>query len=161
MTPHVTPQRAYERLADRAAVGEMCSGEVVKKLRDWRIDPAESQKILRRLTQERFVDDERYARAYVRDRVVNARWGLLKVRQAMRLKQISNQLIERAIDEELDQDAYLANLAAALRTKARGLSKPLAPADKAKVIRFAASRGYEPSLILEMIDDEEYWRRAD
>lgn len=161
MIRQLTPRQAFERLADRAATTEMCSTEAEQKLRDWQIAPEEADAIIDRLIAERYIDDRRFAHAYVRDRINNARWGLLKIRRAMRLKRLPNLLIEEAIDAELNDETYCRNLAAALRSKARSMEQPLLPADRAKLVRFAASRGYEPDLILEMVDDEEYWRNAD
>ncbi len=161
MTRQLSPREAYERLADRAAMAELCSADVIKKLRDWSIAADVAGKILNRLTKERFVDDRRFAALYVRDRLNNARWGLIKIRANMRLKRLSGEIIEEAIDAEFSEEQYFSNLAAALRSKARNLSEPLTAADRAKLIRFAAGRGYEPELILDMIADEEYWRNAD
>ncbi len=161
MTRQLTPQQAFERLADRAAMAELCSADVMKKLRDWKIAPADGDKILDRLIQERYVDDRRFASLYVRDRINNARWGLIKIRAAMRLKRLSSAMIDEAIEAEFNEEQYFSNLAAALRSKARNLSEPLTAEDRAKLIRFAAGRGYEPELILDMVADEEYWRNAD
>lgn len=161
MTRQLSPQEAFERLADRAAVAEICSADVIRKLREWKIAPDPAQKILDRLIRERYVDDRRFASLYVRDRINNARWGLVKIRAAMRLKRLSSSIIEEAVEAEFNEEQYFSNLAAALRSKARTLSEPLSADDRAKLIRFAAGRGYEPDLIMEMVDDEEYWRNAD
>lgn len=161
MTRQLTPQQAFEHLADRAALTEICSAEAERKLREWQIAPESADAIVDRLIAERYIDDRRFAHAYVRDRINNARWGLLKIRREMRMKRLSSALIEEAIDAELNDETYCMNLAAALRSKARSMPSPLTEADRAKLVRFAASRGYEPGLILEMVADEEYWRNAD
>lgn len=161
MTRQLTPQQAFERLADRAALTEICSAEAERKLREWQIAPESADAIVDRLIAERYIDDRRFAHAYVRDRINTARWGLLKIRREMRMKRLSSALIEEAIDAELNDETYCMNLAAALRSKARSMPSPLTEADRAKLVRFAASRGYEPGLILEMVADEEYWRNAD
>ena len=161
MTRQLTPQQAYERLADRAAGTEICSAEAYSKLRDWGIDADKADAIVDRLIAQRPIDDRRFAHAYVRDRINNARWGLLKIRQAMRLKRIPSALVNEAIDSELNDETYCSNLAAALRSKARSMPSPIQSADRAKLIRFAASRGYEPELIMQMLSDEYYWRTAD
>lgn len=161
MTRQLTPQQAFERLADRAATTEICSAEASAKLRDWEIAPDVANKILDRLIAERYIDDRRFTHAYVRDRINNAHWGLLKIRRALTLKQISAAIINEAIDSELNDETYCENLAAALRTKARSMPSPIQSADRVRLIRFAASRGYEPSLIMQMLSDESYWRTAD
>lgn len=161
MTRQLTPQQAFERLADRAAGTEMCTAEAYSKLRDWGIDPDKADSIVDRLVAERYIDDRRFAHAFVRDRINNARWGLLKIRRAMSLKRIPTTLINEAIDSELNDETYCENLAAALRSKARTMPSPIQSTDRARLIRFAAGRGYEPDLIMQMLSDEDYWRTAD
>lgn len=154
----LTPNEAYMRLADRCAMAEVSTGEALEKLRQWGIGRNESHTVVQRLVDERFIDDERFARAYVRDRVNNARWGVNKIRASLRLKGIDSELIGIAIDEELDEETYFENLASALRSKGRTMPSPLSRDDYARLARFAAARGYEPSLIAEMLADEDYWR---
>lgn len=161
MTRQLTPQQAFERLATRAASTEICTAEAYSKLRDWAIEPAKADAIVDRLVADRYIDDRRFAHAYVRDRINNARWGLLKIRQAMKLKRLPSSLIDDAIAAELNDETYCANLAAALRSKARSMPSPVQSADRARLIRFAASRGYEPDLIIQMLSDEDYWRSTD
>lgn len=157
----LTPEQAYARLADRCAVAEMSTGEALEKLRRLSVGRADAYRIVQRLVDERFIDDERFARSYVRDRLLHARWGLAKIRQSMRQKGIDDALIDEAVEAELDEHVYFGNLAAALRSKARSMASPLAYADKVKLARFAVGRGYEHELVLEMLADEDYWRRGD
>lgn len=151
----LSPEEAYARLADRCAVAEMCAAEARDKLRTWGIASADAEKIVARLVRERFIDDARFARIWLRDKLRNARWGLLKIKAAARLKHLD---ISQAIEEEWNDEIYFANLAAAIRGKAKNMPSPLGRDDRQKVMRFAVSRGYEPGLVMEMIVDEEYWR---
>lgn len=151
----LSPQEAYAKLADRCAATELCTAEAREKLRQWGIPAAEAEKIVARLVGERFIDDARFARIWVRDKLYNARWGTLKIKAAARLKHLD---ITEALAEEWDDERYFANLAAALRSKGRKMPSPLSRDDKTKLIRFALSRGYESGLVMEMIADEPYWR---
>lgn len=163
MTPRkeLSPKEALARLADRCALAEMSSGEALDKLRQWGISHVESIAIVQKLIDRRFIDDERFARVYVRDRVNNARWGVNKILVSMRQKGIDNEIIRMALEEELDEETYFRNLAAALRSKGAKMPSPLSREDYAKLARFAMSRGYEPSLVSEMLADEDYWRNPD
>ena len=154
----LTPAEALNRLMDRCSAAEVCSGEAMEKLRTWGIGDHDAVKIVQRLTDLRFIDDERYARAYVRSKINGSRWGRIKVRAAMRLKRLDAETIDTALAEEIDEQTYIENLAAALRAKARTMPTRLTPAHKAKLMRFAAGRGYEPSLIAEMLPEESFWR---
>jgi len=153
-----TPAEAISRLMDRCSAAEVCSGEAMDKLRTWGIGGHDAIEIIQRLIDLRFIDDERYARAYVRSKINGSRWGRIKIRAAMRLKHLDPETIETALAEEIDEQTYIENLAAALRAKARTMPPRLSPAQKAKLMRFAAGRGYEPSLIAEMLPEESFWR---
>ena len=157
----LSAEEAYKKLAERCSKSEICTGEALDKLRQWSINSTEANKIVQRLVDERFIDDERFAGIWVRERLYNAHWGLLKIRNSLRLKQIDTDIIDSAISENLDQDKYCANLAAALRSKARSLPSPLSYENKMKLARFALSRGYEPNLVKEMVNEEDYWRTND
>lgn len=151
----LSPEQAYSRLADRCAITELCTAEAREKLRQWGVPLGAAEKIVARLVGEHFIDDARFARIWVRDKLYNARWGRIKIKAAARLKRLD---IADALDDEFDDERYFANLAAALRSKGRNMPSPLSRPDRDKVARFALSRGYEPGLVMEMITHEEYWR---
>ncbi len=157
----MTPQNAneaYSRLADRCAKAEISTGDALQKLANWGISGQIAYDIVQRLIYERFIDNERYARAYVRDRVNNARWGINKIRMSLRQKGLGSEIIRLALEEEIDQEIYFGNLAAAFRSKGQHMPSPLSRENYAKLARFAMSRGYEAGLVSEMLADEEYWR---
>lgn len=158
---NISPKEAYSRLADRCAMTEMSTGEALEKLRRLGITQSEAYSIVQKLVDERFIDDERFARMYVRDKLVNARWGRIKISQSLRLKGVDSEIAAEAFESVWDDQVYFRNLAAALRNKARTMGQPLTYPDKVKLVKFAAGRGYEPELIREMLADEDYWRDPD
>ena len=107
------------------------------------------------LTADRYIDDGRYAAAYVRDKSVIAGWGPLKIRRALALKGLSRETIEEAL-AAADTEAASGRMEKVLETKFRSLissrnnsrTKPEAESRSAefavrmKMLRFAASRGY-------------------
>lgn len=154
----LSPKEATARLMDRCVVAEVCTAEALEKLHDWGLTTEEARAIVQKLVGLKFIDDERYVRAFVRTKVNHAKWGRLKIRAALRQKHLGSELITVALDEELDEQTYYCNLAAALRSKARNMPQRLTAEHRAKLMRFAASRGYEPGLIAEMLPEEDYWR---
>lgn len=158
MKKDLTPDEARARLMDLCSCGEYSSGEAMERLRKWGITGRDATAIVQRLINERFIDDERFARAFVRSKVSYSGWGRLKIRAAMIQKGIERELIDLAMDEEIDKQAYYANLADALRSKARTMPEHLDSDCRARLLRFAAGRGYEPGLIMEMLPEEDYWR---
>ncbi|MBD5282692.1 MAG: RecX family transcriptional regulator [Bacteroides sp.] len=158
MKKELTPDEARARLMDLCACGEYSSGEALERLRKWGIRGAAAIEIVQRLIDERFIDDERFARAFVRAKVAYSGWGRIKIRAAMAQKGIERELIDLALEEEIDDETYCSNLAEALRSKARTMPEVLDSDCRAKLLRFAASRGYEPGLIMEMLPEEDFWR---
>lgn len=157
----VTPERALARLQELCARSEQCTGEALERLRRMGLRGSVAHEIVQQLVDQRFIDDERYARAYVRDKHLFARWGRIKIRQALRLKQLEREDIDTAINEEIDPDAYVEQLAALMRSRLRGMAGvPWAEAVP-RLVRFAASRGFEPGLIMELIHSPGQWLDID
>lgn len=155
MPKELTPEQALVKLEEQCAMAEICTGEAMEKLRRWGIDSRTAHEMVQGLIDRRFIDDERYARAFVRDRVRHSRWGRIKIAQALKLKQLECDVIDTALAEEVDADEYAATLASLLRAKARTLPQPLDFATRQKLMRFAAGRGFEPGLIMELMRDED------
>lgn len=84
---------------------EHCPFEVMTKLSQWGADEAMSERILLHLQKERYVDSARYCRAFVRDKYRFARWGRMKIVQALRMKHLSSEDIEAGM-AEIDEEEY-------------------------------------------------------
>lgn len=158
MKRELTSQEAYSKLIDLCSAGEYSTGEALERLRGWGVTGREAFNIVQRLVNERFIDDERFARAYVRSKINYSGWGRVKIRQALAQKGVERELIELALDCEVNIDVYHSNLAAALRSKARSMPKVLDADCRARLLRFAIGRGYEPGLVMEMLPEEDFWR---
>lgn len=156
----ISSENALMRLAALCAASEQCSHDLREKMRRWLLPDEEAEKVLARLVADRYVDDGRFARAYVRDKYRFARWGRSKIIMGLRAKRISRSDIDEALGE-IDLDEYEANLLALLRAKVRTGRLSREWADRAKLYRFAASRGYESSLISRLISSGAPWERED
>lgn len=124
-------EELYKKISKYCAYQERCRSEVMTKMRQIGADSRQCTEMLVILEQEGFVDDERYARAYVRGKFRINGWGRLKIRNGLRAKLIDSSLIETAIKEEINEEEYIELLKKILSSK--GLQTVL-------------SRGFEPSL---------------
>ena len=88
----VTEQGAYLQLAQLCARSEHCQHEMLEKMRQWEMSDEAQARVMQRLIQERYVDDERYARAFVNDKIRYNKWGRRKVEQALWTKRISDDI---------------------------------------------------------------------
>jgi len=135
------------RLTARCSTTELCLSDIRKKLDATDITEKEKERILHRLLDEGYVDEARYARAFVRDKFRFSGWGKVKIAQGLRAKQISSTVIDEAL-KEIDEDYYRQTLREALKAKRRSLHEKSDYETNAKLIRFALSRGYEMNVIL-------------
>lgn len=145
------PARALLKLEELCARSEHCEGELREKLRKWLVSPDDTDTIISSLRRRRYVDDERFARAFVRDKFRFDHWGRRKIEQALRLKRVDSEIIADALDA-IDGDEYYTLLRKLLAYKARSLHDEEAYARRVKLMRFAVGRGFEPQLIVKALD---------
>lgn len=150
-TPKViAPEKALIRCEELCARAERCEHELREKMRAWRIDPRDIEAIINSLTTRRFLDDSRFARAFVRDKYRFARWGRRRIAMALRQKRIDSDVIDEAL-EEINQDEYTAVLRSLLKAKAAHMERPLSYEDRMKLLRFAVARGFETQLVSSLL----------
>lgn len=142
----ITPDNAFLRLATLCARCEQAEGDLRKKLRDWGIASSDADAIIDRLKQERYLDNERYARAYCRDKLRFNGWGRIKIAFMLKGKGIEQEFIDAAL-AQIDEEQYVTILNEALEAKARSLKDKDQQQARASLLRFAASRGFETNLI--------------
>lgn len=139
-----TPEQALRSLCMTCSRMERCVSDARRSLARWNIPPEEQQKIIARLVAEKFIDERRYADAYVREKVSAGRWGLGKIIFGLRSKQIPEDIIRCAVAEHADADVINGKLEEEL---SRRIGKEKGKAKdgydlRARLFRFAASRGY-------------------
>lgn len=149
-----TPEEAYARAAARCAVKEYCRADWLRKLREVGVGEADAEAVVARLEREGFVDESRYARAFVHDKWEYDRWGRIKIRAALRQKGLSATDVDEAL-AQIDEEAYAAGLRALLAAKRRTVKADSDYARRQKLARFAAGRGFEPVLVVRMLDLQE------
>lgn len=146
MAKILTPPEALHRAAALCSSAEHCTADIREKLARWGVTEADSRTIIDRLVQERFIDEQRYAVAFVKDKFRFSGWGRIKMRYALQQKRIDGSDIDHAL-ATLDEEQYNDRLLELLQAKSRSIRDDDPEARRAKLFRFAASRGFEPSLI--------------
>ncbi len=146
MISKMTPERALERLEALCSRSEHCTGELLQKLRTWKIEPEDAEAIIDSLRRRRFLDDERFARAFVYDKYRFNHWGRIKIRIEMRAKGLTNELIDAAM-EEIDEKVYNDSLSELLEAKMKTIVDDDLCKRRQKLFRAAVSRGFETELV--------------
>lgn len=129
-----------------------------EKMRRWEIADDAQARVMQRLITERYVDDERFARAFANDKVKYNKWGRRKVEQAMWLKHIAEDIRQRVLDS-IDDEEYIAILRPLLQQKRRSVKAHNDYELRQKLIKFAIGRGFTMDIIKQCIsidDEEEY-----
>ena len=148
-------QPSYEQALSRATA--LCSrsehsiADIRHKLRQWRVAPSDTDQIIDRLIDEKYIDELRYAKAYVRDKYRLQHWGRVKITAMLRQEHISNTHITQALNE-IDPQEYRDILTQTLNAKRRTLKDQDPYIIQNKLIRYAASRGYEIDEIMTSLD---------
>lgn len=146
-----TPEQALSSLMRQCARAEKCSGDALRLMRRWGVSESDARKVLERLLRERFIDDGRYAAAFVRDKMRFSGWGERKIRMALRTKGVATQHIDAALGEleSVDNSRRLEEM---LRKKAAKTSARDLYDLKGKLVRFGMSRGFELEDVLAATD---------
>lgn len=153
----VTADNALIRLEELCAHSERCVSELTQKMRTWGVAPGDAARVMASLIERGFVDERRYAAAFVRDKYRFARWGRRKISMALSVKRIPRDIINDALDE-IDEEEYAAALMSVLASKARGIAEGNTYEGRTKLFRHAVSRGFEPQMIISAIGSHpEIW----
>lgn len=131
-----------QRAAALCARSEQAPSDVREKLKKWGLSSGEVTQVLRQLTDQGFMDERRYARAFVKDKFAFNGWGRVKISHQLRLKGINAAAIDEAMTA-LDDETYRQRLVELLRAKWRTVNGREPRAAWAAMMRFAVSRGFE------------------
>ena len=101
-------------------------------------------RIISRLKQEKFIDESRFARAFVNDKFRFNRWGKYKIRCELQRKGISEDVIDQAL-ALLEAEAYNQVLMELLKAKMKSVKAKDDRERYYKLLRFAAGRGFQPA----------------
>lgn len=130
-------------MADACVVREMCASEIITRLKRREVSCEAQRIIVERLVEGRFIDEKRYAGAYVRDKFRFNGWGRWKILQGLKAKGVDNNIAEQAV-ASIPADESREKLLELAKKKSRGLDTSN-QAHRMRIYRFLASRGFEGS----------------
>ena len=137
------------RLCARA---ERSSGDAMRLMATWLVPEADRQGVLQRLIKDRFIDDSRYAEAFVREKSNLSAWGEYKIRTALRRKGIADDIINSAL-QQMPAEQNLERLTERLKRKMRTIKYDTTYQLKTKLIRHALSLGFTMDDVLKCVEE--------
>lgn len=144
-------EQALHKVAALCSKAEKCVFDVEKKLTQWEIPQSEIDEIVDYLIKEKFIDQERFVRYYIKDKLTFNGWGKQKVKFQLQQKKIDMSLFQQ-LWEEVDQDQYQEHLENLLKKKRKSIKDTDIWAVKQKLMRFAAGRGFQMDEIYSALD---------
>lgn len=142
---------ALNKAAAYCTLCERCISEVKSKLDAWGVSHSSQQTIIDRLIDEKFIDEKRYCAAFVNDKLRFNHWGRIKIQAKLREKKLPKYLITEAL-ANIEEEEYIDILHTLIKNKSRETGGGEERKKREKLLRFAASRGFEPSLIMKQLN---------
>ena len=142
----LTPDQVLDKMAKYCAYQERCVKDVRDKLITFDLPQEEKDKILDYLLDNRFVNDERFAKSFVRGKVNQSGWGLNKIRFHLVQKGIAKEIIDEAFGQT-DEDLYRQRLIDILKVKSKTVKAENDFERKRKLAAYAMQKGFEGSLV--------------
>ena len=151
----LTPDQVLDKMAKYCAYQERCVKDVKDKLKTFDLPQEEKDKILDYLLDNRFVNDERFAKSFVRGKVNQSGWGLNKIRFHLMQTGITKELTDEALGQT-DEEVYRQRLIDILRTKAKTVKAENDFEKKRKLAAYAMQKGFEGSLVWEVLKELDF-----
>jgi regulatory protein len=133
---------------------EFCRDEIRNKLSLWGIENNDAEKIIEILINENFINESRFAAAFVRDKFKYNKWGKVKITAHLRAKKLSPDIINSALDS-IDNEQYNKLIQGLIEVHRRTIKAKNQYDLKAKLLRYGLSKGFESSLLYDILNDLE------
>jgi len=149
-----TVKTALAKAMALCAKSEFCSGDIRIKLKSWGLSSSDAKSVISTLTKENFINDQRYAEAFVKDRYRHNKWGKAKIAAHLRAKNIESEVIGSALSL-LDEDQYRQMIADTLKSHRKFIKAKNQYDLKGKLLRFGLSKGFESHIFYDILNDLE------
>ena len=153
--------QALPKIAAYCSKAERAESDVRKKLLGWELDESSSERIINRLRKENFLNEERYCRSFIKDKIQFNKWGKVKIVFELKKKRIPEFIINSCL-EEIESSDYEMPLMKILVTKSKSVKANSEYERWTKLVRFGMGRGYSFDQIKKCLsqilnnDGEEY-----
>lgn len=147
----MTEEQVLNKLTTLCARGEHCQQEMLDKMRKWEIEEDVQARVMEYLLKEKFIDEERYTRLFVEEKIKFNKWGRKKLEQALYMKRIPRSIYAPILDE-IDEENYEEILRPLIEAKRKTVTGKSEYEIRGKLIRFALSRGFDMDTILSVLD---------
>lgn len=146
----LTYDEALHKSAAYCSLSEHCRSELIEKFNYWEILPEYQEKIIQFLVKEKYIDEKRYALAFVKDKFRYNKWGKIRLGLELKAKKIEERIIEEALSEITDKE-YLLMIKKLITEKEKNLEYRNEYEKKGKLFRYLSAKGFETESISKCI----------
>lgn len=135
---------------DACSRREYCRMEISQKLKNWGAGPAISEKVLKELVHQKFIDHSRFTRAFVNDKLLFNHWGKVKLKFHLYHFQIEKEIVEEAL-QQIDESVYLSIIKAEIQKKQKSALSGNSFEVNQKIAKAIINKGFEPNLVFKLL----------
>ena len=148
-----TIKEATQRMQSYCVVQDRCPSEVVKKMEEWGVSDKIIKNILVNLILDNFVDEQRFSESFCRGKFKIKRWGKIKIKNELKIRQISQNCIDKGL-LQIDDKEYMKILENLYINKRDSLKDTNQFIRKGKISKYLQQKGFESNLIWELINKD-------
>ena len=152
MTDNNLINTALKKAMALCASREYCSEDIRVKLDSWDIKSKYADKIINKLIGENFINEKRYAEAFVKDKYNNNKWGKVKIASQLRIKKIASEVIDAAL-AMVDEDQYRQSIRGILASHRKFIKAKNQFDLKGKLLRYGLSKGFESHILYDILTE--------
>ena len=151
-TKHLTKEQALQKLKHYCAYQERSHSEVKEKLYSLGVWKKDHDEIIAKLIEENYLNEERFAMAYAGGKFRVKQWGRIKIKYALKQKQVSDYSIKKAL-KQIDEEDYLKVLGKLAKEKYAALKNEQYLLRKKKTMDYLLQKGFESELIKRVVEE--------
>ncbi len=147
-----TVAEAKKKLEHYCAYQERCHKEVILKLKSLNMIPEAIDAIVVHLLEHNFLNEERFAKAYVRGKFRIKKWGKHRLTLELKKKDISKYNVNQAL-REIDDDEYIGVFNDLAEKRADSIKESNSFKKKKKLVDYLLYRGWESHLVYDKANE--------
>ncbi|HNV95859.1 MAG TPA: regulatory protein RecX [Bacteroidales bacterium] len=124
------------------SVKEYCIYDINEKLKKSPLNEEDRKNIIDDLIKQNYINEQRYVQAFIHDKLYLSKWGLTKIKFALKQKNINAELYKEIINE-IEEEKYVQSFISLAKSKWKNLKESDPYVRKQKLIRYLMGRGIE------------------
>jgi regulatory protein len=149
---YFSKEQALQKAKQYCAYQERCHREVKEKLYGFGLHKKDVDELISTLIEENYLNEERFAIQFAGGRFRIKHWGRVKIKYDLKLKQVSDYCIKKAL-RSIDETDYEKKLHQLYEQKLKTLrSEKNVFIKKRKLQDHLLQKGYETELVRKLID---------